>query len=950
MRFAQRCGMVLLLAILTAVGIVTAPLAHADYATGGEGRYLGSIIWAEWGTNNSRIPSAGLTRTATTQVGGSTLTLTCTVGQPTSGTGYNDTTLPMRAYRAGSYTRDGLDNMYYRGGVGTRNTMVSGVGNSRDGQQVRFRVSCTAKLTGPGLAAQGVDLPVSGLVIADAETSDPAVGGSATEFIEVEAPQQTRFHIIDRHRSSECTSSTQGVVTTSAGVHKLRVTPIGRPCAAGPTPVMLANGTSEATITVRGQGLGAAAVGAIINLDYGDAPTSYGAAASRFVTTWSGTGLGSSPTDLMATELSVMNPPDIMLGSTIDSEPVYPAAGNGTSDDAAISSASFDDEDALSGTPQFQIVPGRTTTAQQTVACTGSGYVRGWLDWDINGVFDNDEVSAAVACQGGQATLIWNVPSDATPGDSYLRLRAASSSNELDYATGITVTGEVEDYGIKITAPALTVTKTSDALVGQKKVGDTVTYTVTMTNTGSATLPSARLIDNYSASLDDADLKWISTWSVNGTNRGRLGYWNNRQGVMWTGSLAPGETLVFTYQMTLKLGGDRLLSNVAWGQPTVDNLPANPECTNVGSDSIDIPTGVQCARHEFGLMTVLKSFQSSYNPSPAEDAWTLRVHGNFGGEATDNLREVPGAAAATSSNTFVVPIGEQFTFSENASASLLKAYTLTNADITGRAGDIVTLINQDQPLKLRWRKIDAVDQSVLGGSTWLLRSGAVDIAVSDCVQAPCAGPDLDPAAGYFEVQNLTWDPATLQETTAPEGYELDTTQHQITIDPRNPNLDMDLGALTNNRKPGSLSWTKVEDGTGNLLSGSVWQLTHTDGTQITDIEDCTSAGSCAAMIDQDPQPGAFRVTGLNWGQWRLQEQRAPVGFYLSTRVESVTVNAQQLAVNVTNPFVNTRMPVPVLPLTGGTPSDVLLLGGVGFLALAGALAVLRRRKDRGHEA
>ena len=51
---------------------------------------------------------------------------------------------------------------------------------------------------------------------------------------------------------------------------------------------------------------------------------------------------------------------------------------------------------------------------------------------------------------------------------------------------------------------------------------------------------------------------------------------------------------------------------------------------------------------------------------------------------------------------------------------------------------------------------------------------------------------------------------------------------------------------------------------------------------------------------------------------------------------------------VKEPFENTRAPVPVLPLTGGTPSDIYHYSGGGLLIVAAALVLLKRCRRNKH--
>ena len=132
--------------------------------------------------------------------------------------------------------------------------------------------------------------------------------------------------------------------------------------------------------------------------------------------------------------------------------------------------------------------------------------------------------------------------------------------------------------------------------------------------------------------------------------------------------------------------------------------------------------------------------------------------------------------------------------------------------------------------------------------------------ITDCVAADrslCTGPDKNPGAGSFLLEELKWGEHTLTEVTLPLGYTLSNLSEQIirlsSTDTRSEPLE--IGAIPNDRLPGSISWRKTESGTTIPLAGFVWKLTNASGATITDITDCVAPGSCAGP-DRDPEPGS----------------------------------------------------------------------------------------------
>lgn len=99
-----------------------------------------------------------------------------------------------------------------------------------------------------------------------------------------------------------------------------------------------------------------------------------------------------------------------------------------------------------------QLITG-TATGEGTlvqVTAQGGGSLNGWVDWDHNGTFDNDEqVITDKSMDEGTNRLIIEVPEDATPGDTWGRFRY--SSQEGIGPTAGAPDGEVEDYAITVT-------------------------------------------------------------------------------------------------------------------------------------------------------------------------------------------------------------------------------------------------------------------------------------------------------------------------------------------------------------------------------------------------------------------------------------------------------------------------------------------------------------------
>ena len=192
-------------------------------------------------------------------------------------------------------------------------------------------------------------------------------------------------------------------------------------------------------------------------------------------------------------------------------------------------------------------------------------------------------------------------------------------------------------------------------------------------------------------------------------------------------------------------------------------------------------------------------------------------------------------------------------------------------------------------------------------SAVLRAQGSVLNAVNETVSTKV---DEDTAAGKFKVSDLADGTYQLQETKAPNGYDLSNTVYTITITGGKVtwNSDVTDSKIANTRKTGSVTWTKVSSDINNSdpLSGSEWTLKQTktfswaDGaakyTVVTSeatlgtVTDCVDGqngvAKCSAQtgeyVDLDGASGKFKISGLVWGEYQLIESKAPDGYDLDT--------------------------------------------------------------------
>ncbi len=119
-----------------------------------------------------------------------------------------------------------------------------------------------------------------------------------------------------------------------------------------------------------------------------------------------------------------------------------------------------DDEDGISNFDEIDDLDTEYSVSVTVTNKTGaSAHLVGWIDFDLNGIFDDDEAATIIIPNNsnGIKKLNWNnIPTDIKSGDSFVRLRLTTDTN---IATGNATTsktggmakdGEIEDYPLFI--------------------------------------------------------------------------------------------------------------------------------------------------------------------------------------------------------------------------------------------------------------------------------------------------------------------------------------------------------------------------------------------------------------------------------------------------------------------------------------------------------------------
>lgn len=113
--------------------------------------------------------------------------------------------------------------------------------------------------------------------------------------------------------------------------------------------------------------------------------------------------------------------------------------------------------------------------------------------------------------------------------------------------------------------------------------------------------------------------------------------------------------------------------------------------------------------------------------------------------------------------------------------------------------------------------------------------------------------------------------------------------------------------FTNQRKPGTLTWTKTDAGTAKEIPGSSWTIKGASpGVAEVTVTDCVEDGKCQGGIaDSDPAPGKFKVTNLPWDRYAVTEATPPSGYVLDTTVRPAQISSTRLDVDL-GTITNTR--------------------------------------------
>ncbi|MFS9094016.1 CshA/CshB family fibrillar adhesin-related protein, partial [Streptococcus timonensis] len=214
-------------------------------------------------------------------------------------------------------------------------------------------------------------------------------------------------------------------------------------------PLVMTRGASEVGLYIASAGKQSAMLG-FFPLDEGDAPESYGKAVHTIATVDGVTGAKVNQPYLGSVS------PDMDENTTQD----WFGDDNTTTADEGINQLLPDN---LKGTTNEMIKMDRTRPGNYKMSVqahtdgASEAHIYGWVDFNQNGKFDEDERSnLATITQDGTVELTFaNSKTYVDPSVKELgaRVRIAKKANEIESPTGMAFSGEVEDFKTQITHP-----------------------------------------------------------------------------------------------------------------------------------------------------------------------------------------------------------------------------------------------------------------------------------------------------------------------------------------------------------------------------------------------------------------------------------------------------------------------------------------------------------------
>lgn len=173
------------------------------------------------------------------------------------------------------------------------------------------------------------------------------------------------------------------------------------------------------------------------------------------------------------------------------------------------------------------------------------------------------------------------------------------------------------------------------------------------------------------------------------------------------------------------------------------------------------------------------------------------------------------------------------------------------------------------------------------------------------------------------IKNLPNGTYTVEETKAPDGYELSEEVVKFTIDDNSREQKI---KFYNEAKERVVNIIKVDQSTGEPLAGAVIVVKNSNGQEVARFTSTTDS---------------YVLTGLKDGTYTVEEVSAPSGYQKSNEVYSFTLDAEHVSHQITIE----NAPIVEVPNTGVASSILLVILGLGIIG-GGIRFVQKNSKQR----
>ena len=312
--------------------------------------------------------------------------------------------------------------------------------------------------------------------------------------------------------------------------------------------------------------------------------------------TYSAASLPAGATDILTYSATVNNPPkgNKMLNNQATSNKGNCTPGNNDPGCKPEVPTPMSDVNVKKIASKETYKAGDTITYTLTAENTGTGSADFTLVDDMTDVIDDATYNNDAAIEGAGGTTSYTAPNLAYANSALAPGEMASITYSVTTLTSSTgnemirnrVGGSEGNCPEGSTSPEC-IKETSMSRVKLKKTaptdpiqpGEILTYTVSMTNTGTGVYEGFRMEDDFSDVVDDADYNHDAN-----PPKGSVEFTGNR--LIWMGDIEAGETVTFTYSVTVKPVGS--------GNGFIINSLVDPEVvSNCSTDSTDADCHVQ---------------------------------------------------------------------------------------------------------------------------------------------------------------------------------------------------------------------------------------------------------------------------------------------------------------------------------------------------------------------